>query len=260
MTLLLSSVLAQTNSVQHDMLIQWHPDYKDRCLLQDHENLSSDYVLTLQSLLAFLQHEPELSASLLDSAHSQKVTFCLSDKNEGTFGYFDYRFNLLTINENLGFYEKSIVLVHELRHIQQFSKGYCQSLEYSMKDIARLTLAAEADVQAITTLFAWRLKERGISDMWQSLDFFDNYSDITLAFEKEVSASKDEVLATRAAFTAWYDSSWRTTSYYLDACSRYLETLDDTHAIEAFEKLPPEFFDNLCELPNGSNYGCQIPE
>jgi hypothetical protein len=67
-------------------------------------------------------------------------------------------------------------------------------------------------------------------------------------------------LATRAAFARWYDSDWRRESYYLSACGQYLDQLDETHAIEGRDRLPADFFDTLCLLPDGTNYGCHLTD
>jgi hypothetical protein len=41
-------------------------------------------------------------------------------------------------------------------------------------------------------------------------------------------------------------------------CTLYLDTLERAHRPEPSASLPPRFFDTLCLLPDGSNYGCHL--
>ena len=234
----------------------WHPQYQQRCYFIDKENVKSKNTETIEKLLKLLNKEPIIANYLLSVAKGLHTSFCIDDRDDETRGYYDFKYNIIGIKEHLGLFEKLIIFVHELRHISQFTRGYYNTLDYDIVEIIRMNFAIEADVQAIVTLYAWRMKELEINEVWDALSGFTNYIDIAEKFEKEIKRSGDELKATNAAFIQWYKSEWRVDKYYKCSYSWYVDMLDETKLIQKNQKLPENFFTKLCVLPWGKNYGC----
>ena len=239
-------------------LTEWHPHYRERCYFIGEENPNNTKTKIIEELLSFLRQEPELAEYLLDSANKLGTAFCLDERADGTRGYFDYRYNLIAIRESLPLLRKLIIFVHELRHIDNVSRGYCHSLDYDIDEMVRLTYAVEADVQAITALYAWRMKLRGLGGPWQTFVGLPLYADIARAFAREMNASEDESSAAQAAFRQWYRSRWRIENYRNSCYMGYLDLLDETKRLPQYTLLPDNFFDELCIFPDGRNYGCHL--
>jgi hypothetical protein len=237
-------------------LYLWHPQYQERCYFSDRENVKNKNTETIEKLLKLLKKEPRIANYLLSVSKGLHTAFCIDERDDETRGYYDFKFNILGLKEHLELFEKLIIFVHELRHISQFIRGYSNSLGYDIEEIIRMNFAIEADVQAIVTLYAWRMKEIEINEVWDALSGFKNYIDIAEAFEKEIKRSGDELKATNAAFVQWYKSEWRVDKYYKCSYSWYMDMLDETKLIQKDLKLPENFFTNLCVLPCEKNYGC----
>ncbi len=237
-------------------LLLWHTDYKERCYFSDRENLRTTNIETIEKLLTLIKKEPKVSKYLLSFLKKQNTVICIDERDDETRGYYDFKYNIIGLKEHLELFEKLIILVHELRHITHFNKGYFNSLDYDIDEIIRMNFAIEADVQAIVTLYAWRMKKKDINEVWNAIYGFEHYCDIAEVFEQEIKRSKDEMKATYAAFIQWYKSDWRVDKYYKCSYAWYVDMLDDTKLIQKYVKLPENFFNNLCELPSGKNYGC----
>ncbi|WP_275099134.1 DUF6782 family putative metallopeptidase [Sedimenticola hydrogenitrophicus] len=245
------------DSREAEGLRQWHPDAASRCYRFDRPHEVNQAASRFGAIFAYLRRDRELAGYLLATARRAGVAFCIEDRADGTRGYYDYNHNVIAVREQLSLQQQTAIVVHELRHVAHVQQGYRQSLDYAMPEVVRLTFAVEADVQAFSALFAWRLKQRGETGLWHTLLGFAKYADIARAFESEIGKSGDELAAMRAAFRQWYTSPWRTTGYYRNAVSGYLDMLDESHLIEQYRRLPGNFFDRLCVLPDGRNYGCQ---
>ena len=250
------------HSINHKKvdLLLWHPQYQERCYFSDRENVRNTNIETIEELLKLLRKEPIFSNYLLSVTEKLNTAFCIDERDDETRGYYDFKYNIIGLKEHLGLLEKLIIFVHELRHISQFSKGYYNSLDYDIEEIIRMNFAIEADVQAIVTLYAWRMKEIDINEVWNALSGFEHYFDIAEEFEQEIIRSGDELKATNAAFLQWYKSEWRVDKYYKCSYAWYVDMLDETKLIPKYLKLPENFFTNLCELPCGKNYGCHLTD
>lgn len=235
----------------------WHPEAAVRCYRLDKPHVVNRVASRFGAIFAYLRRERELTGYLLAMARQAGVAFCIENRADGTRGYYDYNHNVIAVRERLSLQQQTAILVHELRHVAHVQQGYSQSLDYAMSEMVRLTFAVEADVQAFSALFAWRLKRQGESGLWRTLLGFPKYADIARAFETEIGKAGDELAAMRAAFRQWYASSWRTTGYYRNAATGYLDLLDESKLIEQYRRLPKDYFDRLCVLPDGRNYGCQ---
>ncbi|MCW8906716.1 MAG: hypothetical protein OQL28_05675, partial [Sedimenticola sp.] len=170
--------------------------------------------------------------------------------------YYDYRFNLVAVRETLNLEQQAAIVLHELRHLFHVERGFRLMLEYSRDEMVRMTFAVEAEVQAFSALFAWRLRSAGDERLWLTLLGFGRYADIARQFQRVMEQSGDELAAAKAAFDQWYRSDWRITGYFRGCTTGYLDLLKETRLIERYDSLPESFFDRLCELPDGRNYGC----
>ncbi len=238
----------------------WRADFLERCYFQGKENTSNANVQEIEALLISLEKVPELASYILEAASQIHTAFCMDDKVDYSYAYYDKIHNLIDLKTYLAFNEQLIFFVHELRHIDQISRGFCPSLDYAVKEMASLTLALEADAQAITTLYAWRMKSNGYPEIWTTLNKIENYVDIGNAFTKELEESGDELLATRAAFEQWYGAEWRTKNYYFNACLSYWVMQDRNNTPDNYTLLPTDYYKSLCRLPGGENYGCHLTD
>lgn len=238
----------------------WHPQGLERCYLQDRENNQNENVETIKKLFVFINKEPAFAKYFSNLLLELNPALCVDDRADETRGYYDSKYNVIAVREHLNLLEKHIIFVHEIRHIDHILKGFHYSLDYAMEEIVRMTFAIEADVQAIVTLFARRVKEQKCSDVWHTLSEFEKYADISEVFKEEMLASQNELKATRAAFSQWYKSEWRVDAYFKNTYSIYFDLLDETKKIQNYWKLPENYFDKLCILPSGKNYDCHLTD
>ncbi len=239
-----------------DDIRSWHPESRNRCYFPGDEDADHPAAILFKKILSYIQEETEYSEALMKTATSTGIAFCIENRADGARGYYDYRYNIIAVRESLEFYQKVAIVLHELRHVEQVNRGFRQTLKYSMNEMVRMTYAVEADVQAFSVLIAWRLKDKGLLDLWDTLLTFKRYVDIAKTFEQEMLRTDDELQATRQAFRQWYNSPWRKKNYHNGCCMGYLDMLDETNLIESYELLPHNYFDKLCVFPDGRNYGC----
>lgn len=238
-------------------LSAWRRDYRLRCLVPAQEHQATPQTRRLQQLQHFLGLAPELEDHLSDQLWLAGSAICLDDRKDSARGYYDHHFNIIALRERLSLATQALILAHEMRHIEQVNLGYCLSTHYDINEMVRATYALEADAQAISTLFAWRLKSRGVTQPWQTYLELPHYRDIALAFKKERRRGGSLAQATREAFRQWYSSPWRRINYHHQCYTGYLDKLDDENLIQRYRKLPEGFFEGLCKLPDGKSYRCQ---
>ncbi len=248
-----------TKGEQVDLFV-WYPKYREKCYFPGKENWKDNADKEIKNVINILSKEKTLGAPLLQNANNIKTAFCIDERDDNTYGYFDYKYNVIAISSNIKFFEKISIFIHELRHLYQFLKGKCLSTNYDMNEMARLVFAIEADAQAITTLFSWRMKNNGMPEIWDASIQNIEFSDIYNAFRSEMRESSDELIATKKAFVQWYKLKSRVDKYYRSACMQYLDLTDRDKKIPTYKKLPDEYFNNLCILPGGKNYGCHLTE
>lgn len=245
LSLLAPSVAAQTDLEGLDCL---PPPFDDpRTSRQDGIADLVDWLRTR------LEPYPPLIAILAEDAPD----FCVAERLFGAQGYYDVDGDRVVLRETLPPGLMRAVAIHELRHVQQLRLGACPGPGLSMEATARITLAMEADASAVSLAIAWDLGQAGAPDVWNALSEWHTHSDLALAFEREILLSGDIALATGAAFSAWYENEWRRESYYVAACSAYLDRQDATHALPRYGSMEPDFLETLCTLPNGVSYPCE---
>ena len=238
-------------------LSQLFPDFQARCFYLNTVRATNALTSPFTQLLALLELDP-LGLHLLNTATELNPAICLENRLDGTHGYYDYKYNAIVLQESIGIHQRSITLVHELRHLEQVIEHYGVTTEYDMDETARVRFAVEADAQAMTTLFAWRIRDKEFEWAWNALTELEQYRDITETFEKEMYRSDSEEKALLVAFRQWYHSDWRVNAYYMNAKSQYLDILDETKKIRQYKTLPAGYFDQLCKLPDGKNYRCSF--
>lgn len=210
-------------------------------------------------LLASLEDVFDAFPSLPEALDGARPKLCLTDTLPGAQGATNAAGTRITLLETNPLPLQRAVLIHELRHLDQLATGACPSPDLSMQETARATMAMEADASAVTALAAWYLRETGDGSVWAALVAWPTQTDIAAAFET-VMEGGTIAEATSAAFDQWYASDWRRESYYLAACSDYLDAQDRTKRLPRYQLLPDDFLTSLCRLPDGSAYACAMPE
>ena len=199
---------------------------------------------------------PSLDAILQEGGPS----ICLSDKLFSEHAYYDFETSQIVVSAKLTGAKSLAVLLHELRHADQFRVGACPGAGLSMQENARAVFAMEADANAVVLLVAWKHKANGDSALWDSLASWDNVADIAQRFAGVMSTSSDPADAAAAAFEQWYVSDTRREAYYTSSCMDYLDRNERRHALPSYQTVPPAFFETLCHMPDGEAYPCDEPE
>jgi len=257
---ILETLQHENTKGEHVDLFVWYPKYREKCHFLGKEKSKDNANKEIKNAIDILIKEKTLGAPFLKIANNMKTAFCIDEREGNTTAYFDHKYNVIAISSDTKKFEKISIIIHELRHLVQFLKGYCLSTNYDMHEMVRLVFAIEADSQAIATLFAWRMKNNGMPEIWNASIQNIEYSDIYNAFGNEMRESRDELIATKIAFVQWYKLKSRMDKYYRNACMQYLDLTDRDKKIPTYEKLPDEYFKNLCILPDGKNYGCHLTE
>ncbi len=197
--------------------------------------------------------------SLSQSLDSARPRICLTEGPSDALGTFGAEENVITVGAHLTPEKRVAVLIHEVRHLDQFARGYCPSVELDMRANARAVFALEADAMAITHLVAWALKEAGDASVFDALADSPETPDIAAAFRSEIEASGDPSRATAAAFDAWYASDARRERYYVSTCVAYLDRIDAEHRFAGTAGLTAGYLADICLMPDGAPYPCEEP-
>lgn len=191
-----------------------------------------------------------------DLISDQAVDICLSASLRDAHGYFSPDQNRIVLQSDLPRPMRVAILIHELRHLQQYATGSCPTDSLAMTEVGRATLALEADASAISLFVAKAMSDAGHPEIWDALSNWPTQADIAAAFAEELARSDDARLATTAAFAQWYESAWRRENYYRAACGAYLDRQDITKALPRYDEVSGSFFEGLCRMPDGSPYEC----
>jgi hypothetical protein len=213
--------------------------------------LAADISLLHKALVPF--------SSLAQSLDSARLRICLTEAASVALGTFGAEENMITVGADLPPAKRVAVLIHEVRHLDQFARGYCPSVALDMRSNARSVFALEADAMAITHLVAWALKEDGDPSVFDALAASAETPDIAAAFRAEIEATGDPSRATAAAFDAWYASDARRERYYVSTCSAYLDHIDAENRFAGTAGLAADFLADICLLPDGAPYPCEEP-
>ena len=228
------------------------------CLSSPYDATQSEAQKSIRGLLDVIEAQFAAYPTIGEAFVALAPILCIDSSAATARGYLETDSNLIALSHRLSFDEMLAILLHELRHLDQFNHGYCPSSNVSMQENARAIMATEADAAAIASLIAFTMREEGNPGPWQAMLSWPNYSDIPERFEEIMEQTDDALTATAAAFTQWYLSDWRTEAYYLSSCSDYLDQLDRTKALPRYDLLPEDFLDRLCRLPTGEAYDCDF--
>ncbi|NDW54097.1 DUF6782 family putative metallopeptidase [Aliiroseovarius sp. PrR006] len=229
------------------------------CISLHHPAPQTDDQQALSELLDNVRPIAEDLPFLQETLQTEGTELCFSDQMNTALGYLDVEQNKIVISEAASQDLKSGILLHELRHLWQFTHAMCPTNSLSMKEYARATFALEADASAVSLLIAWHMKEQGQDAAWTALSNWASHTDIAAAFEETLLSTQDEELAVSYAFYQWYASDARKDRYYIEACSEYLDRQDAEHQIPRYGTLDTEFYESLCRLPDGRRYLCANP-
>lgn len=227
------------------------------CLTYPYDAAVTQEQAELKALYASLDTTLKGVPSIGSALAGLRPTICLDPAPIMPRGYFDAGESFVALKQDLSFDAKRLILIHEFRHVDQLSRGFCPANSVSMQENARATMAFEADAMAIAALLAWDLRTLGDAGPWEMLLGWESYADIAHKFENERSGGASLQAAVEAAFAQWYVSDWRVDTYYVASCSDYLDRLDDTHALQRYGQLPGDFLDRLCRMPGGARYTCR---
>lgn len=213
----------------------------------------------IAALVAWLRAALPPGDTLREAFEAQAPELCLAETIFGAEGYLGVEDNRIVLRRTLAPGMIRAVLIHELRHLHQTRLGACPSPALSMQETARVTLAMEADASAVSLAVAWRLREQGDGAVWEALAAWPSHADIAAAFAGEMARGTGVEAATARAFAQWYLSDWRRETYYIAACSAYLDRQDRAHALPRYGAAAADFLQTLCRLPDGRAYPCVAP-
>lgn len=197
--------------------------------------------------------------SLAQALTQQAPSLCLDDGLVEEQGYYEPKTNRIVLNSDLNQDFQLAILIHEIRNLEQFDRGYCPTIADRLTDYISARLALEADASAIGDYIAWKLREGGDSGPWDSLATWPMHDDLVSRFASEIAAGADEVAATSATFAQWYERAERREIYTFAICSNYLDAPDREKVEPGAKTVPPNFAALLCRMPDGRPYDCTVP-
>ncbi|MCK8463839.1 hypothetical protein MUY35_08265 [Aliiroseovarius sp. S1339] len=192
----------------------------------------------------------------LGTSPDNMPNICLTDHSGSSLGEYFGAAHTVVLHRDIPTSLKQGILLHELRHADQFRRGFCPSNDISMEANARAVAAMEADASAISLLAAWELSGKGNPQIWEALLSWPMQSDIAARFAQEMKASGNTTTAVTMAFAQWYDLELRWHSYYVASCSDFLDRQDESHLLPSYNALPQSFLNDLCVMSDGTPYPC----
>lgn len=228
---------------------------EESCAAKPFTEASDQLSSLMQRLGTVLEPFPSLGAAL----SAQSPAICLSDALVEEQGYFEPKTNRIVLNAKLDQDFQIAILIHELRHLEQYGRGACPSISFRMTDYIRARLALEADASAVGVYVAWTLSQSGNPGPWEMLKTWPTHDDLVARFAEEIATGADEVAATSATFAQWFDSADRREIYTFAICSNYLDALDREKVNSGEKTLAVDFAASLCVLPDGRPYDCTVP-
>lgn len=214
-----------------------------------------EIVAALEALTPILQDYPVLFETLDRSV----AEICLADGPLGARGYYEPETRRLVLSGSLDDGLRQAVLIHELRHVQQFGLGACPSPDLSMESYAEAVFAMEADASVTSLVIADALRSAGHPAMWDALASWPMQADISASYDDALDETGQISAAASAAFDAWFEGEVRRNAYYIATCMDYLEQTERDHRLPSYKSLSPAFYDALCTLPDGQSYACSEP-
>ena len=225
------------------------------CLPAPYHDGSGEILALAQELTTTLAAYPSLAEALVEAA----PTLCLSDALYLEQGFFEPKSNRIVLRAGLDPGFQMAILIHEIRHLEQYTNASCPTVSHSLTNYMRARMALEADASAIGVYVAWKLREGGTPGPWERLEVWPTHDDLVDRFEAEMATSGDEIAATSATYAQWFEDADRRQMYAFAICSNYLDALDREKLPPGSDVLPGDFAARLCVMPDGRPYDCMLP-
>ncbi len=226
------------------------------CLPPPYLHAQSEDEHYLAGLVAELRPTLARHASLIAALEELGPELCLAEVMSGAEGYFDPAAMRIVLARGHTPFLHQAIFLHELRHLDQFSRGFCPDDALMQADHVRAVYAMEADASAISLLLAWERLMEGEAGVWEAMLNWPSQADIAAEMAREFFRTGYATAMAATAFTQWYASETRRERYYVASCSAYLERREGAQSLPATGTLPEDFLDRLCRLPDGVRYPC----
>jgi hypothetical protein len=230
------------------------------CLAPPYDDPGTPRQSDVATLVTWLRSALEPYGSLAEILEVEPPDICLAERLFGIQGYYEPETHRVVLRGSLLPPLMRAVALHELRHVQQARMGVCPGPDLSMQATGRVTLAMEADASAVSLALAWDLRSAGEPEVWNALANWRSHVTLAKVFEAEMQESGDLARATAAAFAAWYEDDRLRETYYVAACSAYLDRMDESHALPRYGAIASDYLERLCRLPSGQSYPCEEGE
>ena len=228
----------------------------ETCIEAPYDTEAGEVTVLAELVLSVLEGFPSLKTSLLD----QSPSLCINDTLYDMQGYFEPGTNRIVLRAGLDPDMQLAILLHELRHLEQFASEACPTVAMTLSDYMRLRMALEADASAIGVYAAWRLQQAGRPGPLEQLQAWSTHQDLVTRFMAEIAATGgDEVAATSATYAQWFESEDRRAMYAFAICSNYLDALDIQNLPPGKATITDDYAARLCILPDGRPYDCTLP-
>ncbi|MBA3911529.1 MAG: hypothetical protein C0524_17035 [Rhodobacter sp.] len=228
---------------------------KSVCLPAPYTGGSDEILALAERLTKTLEPFASLAEALVDQA----PVLCIDDSLFQEQAYYEPKTNRIVVRAGLDPELLLAILIHEVRHLEQYGREICPTTANTLSDYIRSRLALEADASAVGIYVAWKLREAGVSGPWDQLRAWPTHADLVSRFATEIDAGADEVAATAATFAQWFEGRERREIYAFAICSNYLDALDREKILPGDRALPADFAAQLCNLPDGRPYECTLP-
>jgi len=196
----------------------------------------------------------------LDKAfHTAAPALCLNDGLFHEQGYYEPKTNRIVLRTGLDPDLRLAILIHEVRHLEQYNREICPTTRMALSDYMTVRLALEADAAAIGVHIAWDLAQAGRPGPWEKLRDWPSHKDLTARYASEIQAGGDDIAATAATYAQWFADEDRRAMYAFAICSNYLDTLDRDKVNAGHDKLPEDMAARVCVMPDGRPYPCELP-
>lgn len=242
-------------ATQTQARIAWRLDWQTRCLApHTPPDTVNPFELDLAVLLRFVAQEPTVAAPLLMRAQANGIEVCLVQSDMGARGAFDRNTNLVWLDTRVPFAHQTIILIHELRHVDVIADGVVPNPSMALRDAVRLHLAMEADAHMVGVLYAWQASRAGDPWMWDAALTLTQHDDVARALSAALITLGPSPSAYREAFLAWYEDEERVADYRLYACMMFLDCVDEQHLPPGYADVHPDVYRRLGLLPSGEWY------
>ena len=122
-------------------LFAWHPQYLERCYSNRIESDQNKNIETIKELLIFLNKDSVFAKYFSDILRKLNPALCIDNRADETRVYYDFKYNVIALREQLDLLEKLVIFVHEIRHVDNILTGSYCSLDNAREEVVRMTFA-----------------------------------------------------------------------------------------------------------------------